>query len=173
MNISFYKLFTLVSMFSTKIASSELPSSGTVIKSDSNSCNKFTQDLIRKKSCFGACTGEEDAGALSRIHGAECLLCAGTCFCAAAGYGVVACAADSSSAYALGATSGCGASVALTITTNNNPRCGLYQSESSLTAKDEEEKFVRIFAKRYPQLAQQEMQIAPSPIELNTNPMLK
>jgi hypothetical protein len=173
MNISFYKLFTLVSVFSTKIAASELPSSGRVIKSDSKSCSRFAQDLIRKKSCVGTCTGEEDTTALRNIRGAECLFCLGIGCCATAGYGAITCAADPTSAFVLGSTGGCGGGIAFTMISNNNPHCGLYQAKSSLTAKAEEEKIAKTFKKLFPQLIQQHMEIAPSPIESQENPILK
>lgn len=174
MNISFYKLFTLVSVFSTKIAASELPSSEKVIKSNSNRSSQFIQDLIRKKSCVGACTGEEDSTALRKIRGAECLLGLGIGCSAAAGYGAIAYATtDPISAFILGSVSGCGSSVAFTMLSNNNPSCGLYQAESSLNKKAEEEKIARTIEKLFPQLIQQRMEIAPSPIELRTNPMLQ
>ena len=172
MNTSFYQICTLISVFSTKIIASELPYSGTIITATKNSCSKFTQDLIRKKSCIGAYTGEEDNEALRKIQGAECLFCLGISCCATAGFGAVTCAADPASAFTLGSASGCGGSIALTMITNNNDYCSITgQHSSSRNIAEDRARFFKALPELRQLIIQQQMSIAPSPIESNKNPL--
>ena len=171
MNISTcHQLLAFMSIFSTKIIASESPTSGAIIKSE-NRCVQFTQVIIKQKSIIGACTGEQNPEALKRIRRAECMFCLGASCCAAGAFGALS-VSNPIDAYLLSTASGFGSSFACTIATNNNPHCGLYQADSSLHAKTEEEKIVKIVVSELSkQLAQQSMTIAPSPIESNQNPL--
>lgn len=166
MNISCFKLCTLISLFSTKIATSELPSNQKVICAQ-NKCSTFARDIIDKKSFVGAYKKEEDPARLCRMRRAECMFCGGVLVCVTAGYGAIACASDPASAFILGSVSGCGASTACTMRTNNDTDYSCAQPKDPLTKED----VLTIIRKEYPQLTQQQMSIAPSPIESSINPV--
>lgn len=173
MNISTcHQLLAFMSIFSTKVITSDLPTQGAIIRSQTNRCVQFTQAIINQKSAVGVCTSEQNQDALKRIRRAECMFCLGVSCCAAGAYGAFS-ISNPVEAYLFSTLSGFGSSLACTMATNNNPHCGLYQADSSLHAKTEEEKIVRIVAlelrKQFAQ--QQSMTIAPSPIESNQNPL--
>jgi|GEM_PF-3816830 hypothetical protein len=137
MNISMLKIMMLTGVFSAKIAASEATSATPVVASYSSRACTFLADVIRKRSCIGACKEEEDEEALKKVRGAECLCCLGASCFGGGAYGTLACAKPTC-AYACGTLSGIGLGTIMTMLTNNNDRCSIVGQHTSSTTREAE-----------------------------------